>query len=81
MVRVRIELTTLALLAPRSAYWANGPLVPKRTFHSVWSRLIMATRGFEDMKKCFGLCSTWKHRAARARKTTGNHEVKAELFH
>ena len=25
MVRVRIELTTLALSAPRSADWANGP--------------------------------------------------------
>lgn len=25
MVRVKIELTALALLAPRSAHWANGP--------------------------------------------------------
>ena len=25
MVRVRLELTTLALSAPRSADWANGP--------------------------------------------------------
>ena len=27
MACVRIELTTLALLAPRSAYWANRPCV------------------------------------------------------
>ena len=26
VVRVRIELTTLALSAPRSADWANGPI-------------------------------------------------------
>ena len=25
LVRVRVELTTLALSAPRSADWANGP--------------------------------------------------------
>ena len=25
VVRVRVELTTLALSAPRSADWANGP--------------------------------------------------------
>ena len=25
-----LELMTLALLAPRSADWANGPLTPKR---------------------------------------------------
>ena len=27
LVRVRLELTTLALSAPRSADWANGPVV------------------------------------------------------
>ena len=27
VVRVRVELTTLALSAPRSADWANGPAV------------------------------------------------------
>ena len=29
MVRVRVELTTLALSAPRSADWANGPAIFK----------------------------------------------------
>ena len=29
MVRVRLELTTLALSAPRSADWANGPAMVK----------------------------------------------------
>ena len=29
LVRVRVELTTLALSAPRSADWANGPAVKK----------------------------------------------------
>ena len=29
MVRVRIELTTLALSAPRSADWANRPAMVK----------------------------------------------------
>ena len=68
MVRVRIELTTLALSAPRSAYWANGPHVPMigRSIHYDQD-FIMATRGFEDMKICFGLCPTWKHRAARGK--------------
>ena len=81
MVRVRIELTTLALSAPRSAYWANGPLVPmKGRYIDYDQEFIMATRGFEDMKICFGLCPALKHRAARGN-TTGYHEVKAELFH
>ena len=40
MACVRIELTTVALLAPRSAYWANRPRVD-RVFglvenHSYW---------------------------------------------
>ena len=30
LVRVRVELTTLVLSAPRSADWANGPAVKKR---------------------------------------------------
>ena len=29
LVRVRVELTTLALSAPRSADWANGPAMVK----------------------------------------------------
>ena len=29
MVRVRVELTTLALSAPRSADWANGPAMER----------------------------------------------------
>ena len=29
LVRVRVELTTLALSAPRSADWANGPAMFK----------------------------------------------------
>ena len=30
LVRVRVELTTLALSAPRSADWANGPAVERK---------------------------------------------------